>query len=107
MGLRHDSRPRNAWGVLRSPWNLNPSPYVTRFADLTKLPGWATCSRLASSLSMGLQGLNVTTFATVFAYYAQFPPHAHGLSVCPSVRPSVRPSVSQRTRESVSECLRQ
>jgi hypothetical protein len=27
------------YGIFRAPWNMNPSPYVTRFVDLHALPG--------------------------------------------------------------------
>ena len=51
-----DMYPRNSYGFLRSPWNNNPSPYVTRVnfayvkdavdAGLSPAKSWPTCSDL-------------------------------------------------------------
>lgn len=51
-----DMYPRNSYGFLRSPWNNNPSPYVTRVnfayvkdavdAGLSPVKSWPTCSDL-------------------------------------------------------------
>ena len=41
---------------LRSPWNQNPSPYVSRFVDYASAPRWADCAGLAASLDMALAG---------------------------------------------------
>ena len=55
--------PHNAYGYLRSPWNQNPSPYVTRFMDPSKAPNWASCRSLADSLAMSLAGKSTRKFS--------------------------------------------
>jgi hypothetical protein len=55
--------PHNAYGYLRSPWNQNPSPYVTRFMDPSKAPKWASCRSLADTLAMSLAGKSTREFS--------------------------------------------
>ena len=34
--------PHNAWGLLRSPWNTNPSPFVTRYQYQDGATAWGS-----------------------------------------------------------------
>jgi len=60
----------NAFGYLRGPWNLNPSPYVTRFAIAA--PPLPTCDAY-------YDGLTMSSYIS-FLQWAPFDPHApiHG-----------------------------
>jgi len=69
--------PRNSYGYLRSPWNQNPSPYVTRFMDPLEKPNWASCRSLADTLATSLAERSTSALAKFWSYTAQFPPHAH------------------------------
>jgi len=73
------SVPRNSFGYLRSPWNLNQSPYVTRFMTKEEHPQWATCASLTNSVksSLYVKKYSLTEFARFWSYQSQFPPHPH------------------------------
>ena len=60
----------NAFGYLRGPWNLNPNPYVSRFAIAA--PPLPTCDAY-------YEGLTMTNYQS-FLQWAPFDPHApiHG-----------------------------
>ena len=56
---------RNGYGYLRAPWNMNPSPYITRFISAHDFPG---CSSYKSWLEK--------SSLMMFLKYAPGPPHA-------------------------------
>ena len=61
----------NAFGYLRGPWNMNPSPYISRFAT-NNAPPLPSCSKYFT----GVQNSDYT----MFIKWAPFGPHAasHG-----------------------------
>lgn len=75
------SVPHNAFGYLRSPWNLNPSPFVTRFMTRELVPEWSTCDNIAEGIKKSLKGTDlksiIVNFAQFWSYKVQFPPQAH------------------------------
>ena len=62
------------YGYLRAPWNLNPSPYVSRFVSSRDAKDLPSCREHYALLQ--------TTSLTDFSYDASFAPHAgpHSLS---------------------------
>ena len=64
---------QNARGLMRSPWNLNPSPYVSRFSSVIEsrpfltLPGCAEFSQCYASTSFGalMECMNGVTHGSV------------------------------------------
>lgn len=70
MNTRLDETLQNSFGYMRGPWNMNPSPNITRFASTTvSVPSCAAYSSWASADSY-----------TDFLYGAPYLPHAsvHG-----------------------------
>jgi len=41
-----EGTPRNAYGLLRAPWNNNPSPYVSRYPSAKQQVHFPSCAEL-------------------------------------------------------------
>ena len=57
---------QNPYGLLRSPWNYNPSPYLTRFNNVNQIP-LVGVSNQAKMAYMGATCADYTSFVQTYA----------------------------------------
>jgi hypothetical protein len=56
------------YGLLRSPWNYNPSPYVTRYGNVYRIEDVATMGTMMPQVFKFHKGVNCTNYKQFMSY---------------------------------------
>jgi hypothetical protein len=56
------------YGLLRSPWNYNPSPYVTRYGTVYRIEDVATLGTMMPQVFKFHKGVNCTNYKQFMSY---------------------------------------